>query len=113
MKNDAETQWADAIASKDLLGGLTLGTVLNLKWSEGDSMSVTHAGPDNSGKYAGFITTLEGRPIVSSKPAFASGASAEEHMRKVIKAAREFRTMHNPPNADIRRVSPDSAQRKP
>lgn len=108
MENQTATTKPDAqagLSSSALLGGLTLGTVLNLKWTDGDSMTVTHAGPDDDGKYAGFITTLEGRPIVSSKAAFESGASAEEHMRKVINAAREFRTMHNPPN--------DQAQAQP
>jgi len=76
--------------SNDLLAGLTVLTIINLKYSEDEYICVTHAGPTSNGKYLGWITTLEGRPVVNSDPIFDTAGEAEKHMRKVVEAAREW-----------------------
>lgn len=81
------------LSGLELLGGLTLGTVLHLKWSEGDDIMVTHSGPEDFGYYAGLITTQSGRLLVSSKHVFETPESAEGHMRSVINASRECSTV--------------------
>lgn len=107
----SENAQPSGVGSKDLLGGLTLGTVLSLKYSEDDHFHITHSGPEDFGYYAGYITTLEGRPIVSTKHIFESADAAENHMRFVVKAAREFKTM-NPPNAEAQRRGKETTDGK-
>lgn len=73
-----------------LLAGLTVSTVLMLKLSDADSLSITHAGPTEDGKYIGWIITKEGRPLIHANTTFDSATDAEEHMHKVIAAARAW-----------------------
>jgi hypothetical protein len=76
--------------NKTMLAGLTNGTVLVIKGSGPGDLTVTSGGPDDKGKYAGWIVMPNGRPLVSSRPAFDSKEAAECHMRLVIEAAREI-----------------------
>ena len=76
--------------STALLAGLSFLTVLNLKHSEDEHICVTHSGPDKNGKYRGFITTIERRPVINTEPVFDTASDAESHMRLVISAAREW-----------------------
>jgi hypothetical protein len=101
--NDMQTtqeqpESAGAVSSTRLLAGLSMMTVINLKYSEDEYNNVTHAGPAANGKYLGWITTLEGRPVINTEPIFDTPADAEAHMRRVIAAAREW---ENPANNRI------------
>jgi hypothetical protein len=52
-----------------------------------DDIVVTHAGPDNNGKYCGFITRGEEgryRPLISTEPIFDTADAAENAMRNEI-----------------------------
>lgn len=74
----------------ETLAGLSFGTVLSLKHSEDEYVRVTHAGPAANGKYLGWITTTEGRPVINTDAIFDTPQDAETHMRRVITAAREW-----------------------
>lgn len=87
-------------SSSDLLGGLSVMTVMNLKWAEDEDMVIAHGGPSKgNGKYCGWITNLDGRPVVNSDAIFDTPEEAEDHMRKVVAACR---TMDLSPNDEMR-----------
>lgn len=94
---NTKTETAPPVGSSALLAGLSVLTVINLKHSEDEYINVTHAGPAENGKYLGWITTPEGRPVINTEPTFDTPADAEAHMRRVIAAAREW---ENPANSD-------------
>lgn len=71
-----------------LLTGLTLLTVIKLKYSEDEFLHYTHAGPSKDGKYAGWVVTPDGRPIINSEPIHDTPKKAEAHMRAVVAACR-------------------------
>jgi hypothetical protein len=95
---NTETVAPRLIGSSALLAGLSVLTVINLKHSQDEYINVTHAGPAENGKYLGWITTHEGRPVINTEPIFDTPADAEAHMRRVIAAAREW---ENPANTRI------------
>lgn len=72
-----------------LLAGLSYATILNLRSSDPDSLRVEAGGPSQKGKYAGWITTLDGRAIVNTEATFDTSKEAEVHMHKIIAAARK------------------------
>lgn len=74
----------------ELLAGLTVGTIISLKHAELEDFKITHSHKD--GKYAGWITTLEGRPVVNTDLIFYSSVDAENHMRRVHDAAKAWET---------------------
>ncbi len=82
------TESETSVACTDWLAGLSVLTLINLKHSEDEYICITHGGPTLDGKYAGWITTLEGRPVVNSAPIFETPADAETHMRRIVEAAR-------------------------
>lgn len=100
---NTQTETAPPVGSSALLAGLSVLTVINLKHSEDEYINVTHAGPAENGKYLGWITTLEGRPVINTEPIFDTPADAEAHMRRVIAAAREW---ENPANEKAQTRSP-------
>jgi hypothetical protein len=81
---------AGDVSHNRLLSGLSLITVINLKYSEDEYINVTHSGPANNGKYLGWITKIDGRPVISTEPIFGTSQDAEAHMRSVITAARKW-----------------------
>lgn len=76
----------------ELLAGLSRMTVFNIKCAEADVIDkcITSAGPDAKGKFAGWLVTPDGRPLISTPASFDTAALAEEHMRKVVAAARAY-----------------------
>ena len=83
-----------------ILAGLTFGTLLSLKHADPSQMVITHGGPStDTGKYAGWITTLEGRPVINTPAQFDTPQEAEAHMTKVVEAAKafEFPPAESPP----------------
>lgn len=98
MKTDIATPNSPAGAGSSpspLLAGLSVLSVLNLKHSDDEYINVTHGGPDENGKYVGWITTIEGRPVINTGPRFDTPADAEAHMRLVIEAARKWESPAN------------------
>ena len=74
-----------------LLAGLSVMTLLSLKHSKDECICITHGGPAvSNGKYVGWITTLEGRPVVNTEPIFDNPQDAEAHMHRVVSAARQW-----------------------
>lgn len=91
--------------SPEILAGMTYGTLLTIKHSDDEYLQVTYAGPmdhledgdPKKGKYAGWITVPPyGRGLIETPPCFDTAEEAMEHMRDIIKAAREF----DPANAN-------------
>lgn len=83
----------------EILGGMTIMTVINLKHSEDAFLGYTYGGPANHlavedpgrGKFRGFITESGyGRAVVSTGPVFDTAEDAVAHMRRVVKACRAF-----------------------
>lgn len=87
----------------DLLAGLTVMTVINLKHSDDEFLIYTHSGP-HEGKYAGWLLTKEGRPIINSQPTFENGEAAAAHMKLVVAACRSW---ESPANIADQRRSPE------
>ncbi|MDO8469534.1 MAG: hypothetical protein Q7S84_00755 [bacterium] len=71
---------------------MTALTLFTIAGNE-DSIIIISAGPDENGKYSGWITHGPDeycRPIVSTPPVFNTAAIAEEKMRALVKIAKEF-----------------------
>lgn len=79
------------IPTNPILEGLSISTLLNLKHSLDDKLHITHSGPAENGKYSGWITNPKGQPIINTKPNFNSPEEAEEHIRKIVAATREWK----------------------
>lgn len=95
-----------ALCSSALLAGLSFLTVINLKHSEDEYLNYTHAGPAKNGKYLGWITTREGRPIINSEPMHDTPEAAVAHMRSVVVACRAWENPANVPDqATVARCS--------
>lgn len=45
-----------------------------------DNLIFTYAGPDSNGKFAGWITMPNGRPVLNTQSAFDSSDDAKNHM---------------------------------
>lgn len=75
--------------NNELLAGLSVLTVINLKHCGDEDIVITHAGPTENGKYSGWITTPEGRPLINTQDIFDTAGDAEGHMRKIVAAARD------------------------
>jgi len=79
----------------ELLAGLSIMTILSLKHADEAVLTscITSAGPDKDGRYAGWILTPEGRPVLNTPSRFETGADAMEHLKKVVAACRDFTPM--------------------
>ncbi len=58
--------------------GLSTITAMTIA-SRGD-LIYSHAGPAKNGKYAGWITMPNGRPLLNTEPVFDTPELAEKHM---------------------------------
>jgi len=88
------------LSCTELLAGVSIGTIFNLKSTPDEGLLVLPNGPDANGKYSGWLMTADEkfRPILSSKPVFDTPDEATAMMRAVIKAAREIDLMGEPTN---------------
>lgn len=73
----------------ELLAGLSFITVMNLSWyEEGDGVICNSK--NEEGKYAGWLLNDRGsRPVFNTPWCFDTAELAEDHVRKVIQAAKE------------------------
>lgn len=58
-----------------------------------DDIVITHAGPDENGKYAGWITRGKGhdsKPLINSESQFNTATEAEDEMKKLVSDLKEF-----------------------
>lgn len=85
------------VACSDLLAGLSVMTVINLKHSDDEYLIYTQSGPFE-GKYVGWLLTREGRPIINSQPTHENGDAAIAHMKAVVAACRAW---ESPANAKL------------
>lgn len=72
-----------------LFAGLSRGTLLRLSGLSESDYSVTHAA-HRAGKckrFAGWLTSPDGRPLINTEPVFRSAISAELHVRRLLKLA--------------------------
>lgn len=76
--------------NNELLAGLSVLTVINLKHCEDEDIVITHAGPTENNKYLGWIITPEGRPLINTEDIFDTAEDAEAHMHKIVAAARKW-----------------------
>ena len=71
-----------------IISNLTAMTIQNR-----DDLVITHAGPDDSGKYTGWITYPPEqycRPFLNTEAIFDSPELAEQHMRDLMAEVREL-----------------------
>ena len=97
MKTNIERTETAAVGRSELLAGLSVMTVINLKHSGDEYMIYTSSGP-HEGKYSGWILTKEGRPIINSQPTHANREAAIAHMKSVVAACRSW---ESPANVEV------------
>jgi hypothetical protein len=73
-----------------LLAGLSMGTVLALKHSGPEDLSITFGGPDTKAKFSGWILQPNGRPVINTGAIFDSGDAAVAYMTSIVDTARQL-----------------------
>jgi len=73
-----------------VLVGLSVLTIISLKHCSDEDVRVTYSGPAANGKYCGWITSQEGRPVTNTEATFDTPSMALAHMYRVIAAARTW-----------------------
>jgi hypothetical protein len=79
-----------------------------------EEIVITHAGPDQHGKYAGWITFGEDRncrPLLSTAPHFETPEAAIAAMKEIVDCAKTFteKDLEDPNNPVAKYLSPNSA----
>lgn len=74
-----------------LLAGMRLGTLFSLRHSTDDELIYTTAQHKENEKFSGWVCWNSGRwePIISTQYVFKTEDEAINHMKNVVKAARE------------------------
>ncbi len=62
---------------------MSISTATAIAIANRDDLIYSHSGPNDSGKYSGWISYPTGRPLLNTKPIFDSAELAETHMHNL------------------------------